>query len=325
MDGLERIALGPARRPRQRGVRCCASPGRISCCHRLVGPSGDRVGHRRGAAVSTARDAVRRRRVADEPRVVRAGRPYDRHDHAAIRSAGRRRWRPRRLPASSSSHVFGLAWSRDGAWIATTDSVEPSVRIWSPRTCALVAEIPQPARVVTLAVSPTGQLAAGGVNTMWLWDVPRQHLDATIDHLPGGVVAIDFAPPVIGCSRQPTTSTHSRSPPSSSQLRMLARRSTPATGLSPGSRSTLPRERLLASSFDQYLRSGISKTGALIAKLEGTGALFGVRLSSDGKLIVAVGGSSPTVWDAANLSRVGSLEGHSDQVVRGRSSAIASS
>ncbi len=213
--------------------------------------------------------------------------------------------------------VFGLAWSRDGSWIATTDSVEPSVRIWSSKTCALIAEIAQPARVLAIAVSPTGQLAAGGEDAVWLWDVPRRHLDATIDHLPGGVVAIDFDADggwlfaaTYGLGASTITAEQLAAPHARTTFDAGKRY---VTGIALDAR----RDRLLASSQDQYVRIWDLKTGTLTAKLEGTGALFGVRLSSDGKLIVAVGGSSPTVWDAENLSRVGSLEGHSDQVVRG--------
>ena len=59
------------------------------------------------------------------------------------------------------------------------------------------------------------------------------------------------------------------------------------------------------------------ETDELIGKLEGSGPLWSVAVSPDGDLIVCVGGVSPTVWDARTLRRLGTLDGHADQVESG--------
>jgi WD40 repeat protein len=75
------------------------------------------------------------------------------------------------------------------------------------------------------------------------------------------------------------------------------------------------RGRVLASSWDQRVRIWDQRTGALVDKLVAAFTLEAVVMSPDDAVIVGIGGSSPTVWDAETRAQLGLLEGHGDWVL----------
>jgi WD40 repeat protein/serine/threonine protein kinase len=74
--------------------------------------------------------------------------------------------------AGHTDKLWGVAYSPDGAWLATASS-DNTARVWDAATGALRATVHHADRVTTLAVSPDSRLVASGGSdhTVRVWDV----------------------------------------------------------------------------------------------------------------------------------------------------------
>jgi len=75
---------------------------------------------------------------------------------------------------------------------------------------------------------------------------------------------------------------------------------------------------VVAPAWDSSLHLWDEASGRYLETLRGNGGAQGARLSPDGALLVAVGGTSPTVWSHATRAKLGDLEGHTDEVFDAR-------
>ena len=216
--------------------------------------------------------------------------------------------------ASAGPDTSRIAWSADATWIATADGT-PTVRVFDAASCKLVRELAHPANAFAIAFGAGDVLFTGAHATFRSWHVATGQLDQTYVDAPGLIAEI-VAPPegdrIVAITDDPAA-VIIQGITGAARRQVLVAGQQPLTGLEldPG------RHRIMASGFDQYVWTWDDRDGALVDKLEGTGPLWGVRASADGALLVAVGGLSPTVWDATTRTKLGTLDGHSNLVVGG--------
>jgi WD40 repeat protein len=181
-----------------------------------------------------------------------------------------------------TGQVHGLALNEDGRLLAS-GSADGTVRLWDTPSGRLLSTLQVHASGVWgVALSADGQLLASGSadGTVRLWEASTGRLLATLEGHTGGVWGVAL----------------------SADGRLLASGSLDGT-----LRLWDPRS---ASSAGHGAPSG-----RLLATLQPTGAVFGVALSADGRLL-ASGGADGTVqlWEMPSGRLLATLQGHTGPV-----------
>ncbi|MCX5746915.1 MAG: WD40 repeat domain-containing protein, partial [Proteobacteria bacterium] len=219
---------------------------------------------------------------------------------------------------SPTRPIKDFVWSGDGEHLAVLhQNGDQVVSVFDAHTCVRQRELDQGGEVYAIAFAPDGRLAVGGIETVALWEVGQGQRVATFTKYPGSVVSLDFTP-----DGRSIAVTFDEVMPSTVVIQDLSgaqARHVYQAGL-PGISSVVvddAHHQVIASTFDHKAWVWDDRTTQLVTKLEGTGPLFGGRLSADHQLFVAVGGVSPTVWTQEPRALQGELVGHSDRVVAG--------
>jgi WD40 repeat protein len=105
---------------------------------------------------------------------------------------------PRRLPVQTltghENHVTSVAWSADGAWVAS-GSTDGTVRVWDPVQGTQLSRF-EAGWTMAVDWSPAGPfLASGGIDgVVAVWDAERMERIAALAGLPGVVTAVEWSP-----------------------------------------------------------------------------------------------------------------------------------
>ena len=254
--------------------------------------------------------------------------------------------------ARSQRPLSNLAWSPDGAHLATVSDTEPVVRIWSTRSCQLESVLEgHKGGNWALAFDPKGNLfTAGDDRTVRVWDATGRSLAVHADYhgairklgfVPGGgsYALADPATPLehfaleLGDRRQEMRGLGKRGNQFTVPASVVVKKVSGATNIyfqgfssrnaeSLGAVFDVQRHRVLSGSRDGTIWVWDDRAGARDARgvrevvtldkaVKDRGPLWGgLALSPDGSILVGIGGRSPVVRDADNLSVLGQLEGH---------------
>jgi WD40 repeat protein len=179
------------------------------------------------------------------------------------------------------------------------------------RRCTAVSALEHPAPIAAMSTRPGPRLATAAGEVVRIWN--RGGLEASFTGYPGGVLRVgvdgDDVYAITGAPAAVVVDTIG----GAVQRRIFHAGTQPITDV----RFDREQGRLLATSFDQFLYVWDAATGALLHKLEGSGPLYAVRTSTDGSLMIGVGGISPTIWDRTSGAQIAQLEGHSNAVIQG--------
>jgi WD40 repeat protein len=211
--------------------------------------------------------------------------------------------------------AWRLAWSRDGAQLATTSEREQVIRIWDTACQPVRVLEGHTAEVPSIAFGEHTLASASGDGTARTWDLATGQEVARFDGLLSNPDDLGYLPDgqrFYVMSADLATGKVTICDPS----RQTAATLVAENGLSDVVIDTR-RGRLLAGGFARNVWVWDLGDLRLVQKLDGGGPLWGVRISPEGTYIVGLGPFSPTVWDAATLRPIGQLEGHTDFTVSG--------
>ncbi len=221
------------------------------------------------------------------------------------------------------SHAFDkpidqIAWGPDGATIVTVFDSDLIIPVWDARTCTVVHQLRHPRPASCVAFAPNGEIVSGSDDgILRRWDIAGERVVASYPPLPGRIDLVGFDP--AEAQIWATTSSETGGaltlldPAHPVNRRVLAasNQSLSAVTFDPA------HHRILASALDQRVWIWDDRSGALITKLDASGVLAGLEMSPDGRFLVGIGGTSPTVWDPDTLAELGTLDGHTDVVGQG--------
>jgi WD40 repeat protein len=222
-----------------------------------------------------------------------------------------------------NTSLWGLDYSPDGALVAISDSAG-RVSVWDSAAGELVFTLPEveeAGSIWAVAYSPDGvQLAFGAGNgPIYIWDLESQEYVKTLSGHTGGAIEVGYSPDgqrLVSAgfdgmallwdleSDQAMTLTHDE--PSLFSITFSPDGSRVAT--------VSPMEEKNADEIGVY--EWDAATGELLRMLPAeTGALYRVRYSPDGKLLVAgTQEGNIFVWDADSGELVRTLTGHTGLV-----------
>ena len=200
-----------------------------------------------------------------------------------------------------TKRVTSVAFSRDGTTLAS-GSHDETVKLWNVATGANFADLRHTARVISVAISSDGVVAAGSWDgTIKLWDVATQQNIATLEEHTDSVTSVSF-------SRDGTIL-------ASGSYDRTVKLWNVATGanfadLRPGAIVTsvsLSSDGVVAAASSLTVKLWDVGTQQDIGTLRHTGSFNSVAFSSDG--VIAAGSWDGTVklWDAATGANVVSL------------------
>jgi WD40 repeat protein/serine/threonine protein kinase len=232
----------------------------------------------------------------------------------------------RRLDASHrtlmghSSYVYDVAFSPDGAWLASGDW-GGSVRLWSTRSGNLLREFQAADPVTSLRISPDGRLlaAAGKGRTIMIWNTSDGRLEAELVGPSPQIRGIAFSP---DGRRLASTHVTANSSAGSDGLLLVwdiasreAVTSLPAQG-AVGNVAFSPDGSTIAATGTREIKLWNAATGEMLRTLAGHDpAVNAIAFSPDGSRL-ASGGNDWLVrlWDVKSGSEVGRLSGHTGPV-----------
>jgi len=101
----------------------------------------------------------------------------------------------RNIPATCGSYADAVAFSPDGAWLATAGATGP-IELWQVTDGALVASIPYPTTLHNIHFSPDGSrlIAAGVDRRATSWTIPGAALVFTLDGISDEMADAAYAP-----------------------------------------------------------------------------------------------------------------------------------
>ncbi len=217
------------------------------------------------------------------------------------------------------STINDIAWDASGRSIATMSDSDPVMRVWDARTCALAHRLVHPSPASCSVFASNGQLITGSDDgIVRRWDVDHERVVAEYPRLPGRVDLVGFDPEgghVWATSSIPGNSSivvWDSADPSHSQVFKAGESGVTAVVFDAA------HHRVLGAAFDQYVWVWDDRNGAVTAKLRANGFLTGLEISPDGRYLVGIGGTSPTIWDRDSLVELGTLDGHTDFVSQGK-------
>jgi WD40 repeat protein len=216
-----------------------------------------------------------------------------------------------RLPARGA--VIGLALA--GGRVAWSEADGRAVHVGDAGTCRPTADVDVSEPVNSVALGPRGELAVAAGRSVRLHD-PSGATLATWSGLPGVAIDVRFHPDraqLVVVTKDPARVVVGAYAAGPAARRALVAGAAPLTDVA----IDADRGRILASSVDHHVYVWDERTGARVQDLVGTGPLWGVRLSPDGRFVVGVGGVAPVVFDAETGRSVGALEGHKEQIGTG--------
>ncbi len=211
-----------------------------------------------------------------------------------------------------------IVWTPDGAGIVTMSDSDSILRIWDASTCAIAHQLRHDQPASCTAIASNGDLISGSDDgTLRRWDSAHEQVVASYPALPGRIDLVGFDP--AETQMWATTSSDEggaltildRAHPTNRRVLRAEHQPLSAVAFDPA------HHRVLASALDQRVWVWDDRSGALITKLEASGVLVGLEMSPDGRFIVGIGGTSPTVWDRETLAVLGTLDGHTDVVGQG--------
>ncbi len=233
-------------------------------------------------------------------------------DGALTITAGARQCRTESTPV-----VSDFAWNGDGTRVGVSFARSQRVEIVDAVTCAVLVKQEQPAAVTAVAISAHDQLAIATIDGLTISNLATGATEKTISDFPGTIRSMRFL-----ADGRLLAITYDQGKPSHVVVEALdgAR---PREAFDAGKQALsavleVPtRSWIVASSYDAHAWIWNETTGALVAKLEASGPLWGIVVSPDGRRLVGVGGNAPTVWDCDTTQRIGELRGHTDRVESG--------
>ena len=200
-----------------------------------------------------------------------------------------------------TKRVTSVAFSRDGTTLAS-GSHDETVKLWNVATGANFADLRHTARVISVAISSDGVVAAGlWDGTIKLWDVATQQNIATLEEHTDSVTSVSFS--------RDGTILASGSYDRTVKLWNVATGANVAD-LRPGAIVTsvsLSSDGVVAAASSLTVKLWDVGTQQDIGTLRHTGSFNSVAFSSDG--VIAAGSWDGTVklWDAATGANVVSL------------------